>query len=69
MLIGLWNDSTHFPNLCSMKISAYRKSIGDETELYDPFREYDLIYASKVFTESKEPDFGSTPVIRGGKRV
>lgn len=66
MQIGLWNDSTHFPNLCSMKISAYHKSIGDETELYDENHSYDLIYASKVFTESIEPDFGDTPVIRGG---
>lgn len=66
MQIGLWNDSTHFPNLCSMKISAYHKSIGDNTELYDETHHYDLIYASKVFTESIEPDFRDTPVIRGG---
>lgn len=66
MQIGLWNDSTHFPNLCSMKISAWCKSTGDETELYDESHTYDLIYASKIFTESKEPDFGNTPVIRGG---
>ena len=49
-----------------MKISAYHKSVGDETELYDETHSYDLIYASKIFTESKEPDFGDTPVIRGG---
>lgn len=66
MQVGLWNDSTHFPNLCSMKLSAYHKSIGDKTELYDENHSYDLIYASKIFTESKEPDFGDTPVIRGG---
>lgn len=66
MQVGLWNDSTHFPNLCTMKISAYCKSTGDHTELYDPSHEYDLIFASKVFTESKEPDFGNVPVIRGG---
>lgn len=66
MQVGLWNDSTHFPNLCSMKISAFCKSTGDQTELYDASHSYDLIFASKVFTESKEPDFGNTPVIRGG---
>lgn len=66
MLIGLWNDSTKFPNLCSMKISAFHKSIGHSTELYSKDSKYDLIYASKVFTESIEPDFGNTPVIRGG---
>ena len=66
MQVGLWNDSKNFPNLCSMKISAYHKSIGDQTELYDENHSYDLIYASKVFTESIESDFGDTPVIRGG---
>lgn len=66
MQVGLWNDSTNFPNLCSMKISAYCKSTGDNTELYDENHSYDLIFASKVFTESKEPDFGNVPVIRGG---
>ena len=49
-----------------MKISAYCKSTGDTTELYNPDHAYDLIFASKVFTESVEPDFGNTPVIRGG---
>ena len=66
MRVGLWNDSTHFPNLCSMKISAFCKATGDQTELYDENHTYDLIFASKVFTESKEPNFGNTPVIRGG---
>ena len=66
MKVGLWNDSTHFPNLCSMKISAWCKSTGDETELYTPSHTYDLIFASKVFTESIEPNFGDAPVIRGG---
>jgi hypothetical protein len=66
MKVGLWNDSTHFPNLCSMKLSSYHKLLGDETELYDANHSYDVIYASKIFTESIEPDFGDTPVIRGG---
>lgn len=66
MQVGLWNDSKNFPNLCTMKLSAYCKSRGDQTELYNPNNSYDLIYASKVFTESREPDFGKTPVIRGG---
>ena len=66
MQIGLWNDSTNFPNLCSMKISAHHKSLGDETELYNEEHSYDLIYASKIFTETVEPNFGYTHVIRGG---
>ena len=35
-------------------------------ELWNENHTYDLIFASKVFTESIEPDFGNTPVIRGG---
>ena len=35
-------------------------------ELWDENHTYDLIFASKVFTESTEPDFGNTPVVRGG---
>ena len=49
-----------------MKISAFCKSTGDNVELYNENHTYDLIFASKVFTESTEPDFGNTPVIRGG---
>lgn len=66
MQVGLWNDSTNFPNLCTMKISAYLKATGDQTELYNENHKYDLVFASKVFTESTEPDFGNVPVIRGG---
>ena len=49
-----------------MKLSAFCKATGDDTELYNPEHKYDLIFASKIFTETKEPDFGNTPVIRGG---
>lgn len=49
-----------------MKISAFCKATGDEVELYKEDNSYDLIFASKIFTESVEPDFGTTPVIRGG---
>ena len=49
-----------------MKISAYCKLTGDETELWVENHSYDFIFASKIFTESIEPDFGNTPVIRGG---
>lgn len=49
-----------------MKISAYFKSKGDYVEFFNPSHDYDIIFASKVFTESKEPEFGSVPIIRGG---
>jgi hypothetical protein len=44
-----------FPNLASMKISGYHKSKGDSVILktdYDSLQIYDLIYISKVFTDT-----------------
>ena len=48
-----------FPNLCSMKLSYYHKSIGDDVELllsYDNLDQYDKVYISKVFTWTKVPE-------------
>lgn len=48
-----------FPNLASMKISAYNKNLGNEVKLitsYDEdFSQYDDIYLSKVFTATEVP--------------
>lgn len=48
-----------FPNLCSMKLSSYHKSLGDNVELktdYENLNLYDLVYISKVFTSTEIPD-------------
>lgn len=48
-----------FPNLCSMKISAYHKLLGDNVELllnYDNLNEYDKVYISKVFIKTNLPN-------------
>lgn len=37
-----------------MKLSAYHKSIGDEVEMLDYLSHYDLVYASKVFSFTKD---------------
>ena len=48
-----------FPNLASMKISAYNKNLGNDVKLittYDEdFSQYDDIYLSKVFTATQVP--------------
>lgn len=48
-----------FPNLASMKISAYNKNLGNDVKLittYDEdFSQYDDIYLSKVFTATEVP--------------
>jgi len=71
MNIGLIDvDGHNFPNLALMKISAYRKSIGDTVKWYDPLfddNHLDLVYASKIFTFT--PDYKYFPncgVIKGG---
>lgn len=56
-LIG--RNKHRFPNLACMKISAYRKSLGDTVELvtdYDDVGTYDHLYLSKVFTDTDVPD-------------
>lgn len=44
-----------FPNLASMKLSSYHKSNNDNVTLltsYDDIENYDLVYVSKVFTDT-----------------
>lgn len=48
-----------FPNLCSMKLSAYHKNKGDNVTLllsYDDIERYDKVYISKVFTKTVVPE-------------
>lgn len=39
-----------FRNLALMKISAWHKCNGDSTEWFEPLKEYDRVYVSKVFS-------------------
>ncbi|NCB93995.1 MAG: hypothetical protein EOM40_15765, partial [Clostridia bacterium] len=56
----------NFPNLPLMKLSAYHKEKGDAVA-FAKEEIYDLLYISKIFTESKEPVLPvSTQIIRGG---
>jgi len=60
-------DKTKFPNLALMKLSAWHKSRGNETSIYESLLHstYDLVYSSKVFTYTKtEKPFGT--VVYGG---
>ncbi len=55
--IGLVDvDSHNFPNLCLMKLSAYHKAQGDQVEWWDPQSHYDLVYKSRVFTDTYSKD-------------
>ncbi len=71
MKIGLIDvDGHRWPNLCLMKISAYHKARGDMVEWYDGRRHYDLVYMSRVFTDSYSKDYTGTVhadnIVKGG---
>lgn len=58
MKIGLIDvDSHNFPNLCLMKLSEYHTRRGDRVEWWSPKGRYDLVYKSRVFTDTyPEPE-------------
>lgn len=70
MRIGLIDvDSSRFPNLALMKLSAYHKGNGDSVEWYTPFTDrYDRVYVAKVFSTTPDYDLciNANEVIRGG---
>lgn len=60
MKIGLIDvDSHRWPNLCLMKLSAYHKAQGDVVEWWTPEGLYDIVYKSRVFTDTYSKDTAS----------
>lgn len=61
-------DSTNFPNLALMKLSAWHKARGDHVERFMPLDRsaYDVVYSSSVFIG--KPAFTDLPdnALRGG---
>lgn len=71
MKVGLIDvDGHRWPNLCLMKLSAYHKARGDTVEWHDGRKRYDVVYMSRVFTDSYSKDFTGTvyadQIIKGG---
>ena len=71
MKVGLVSvDSHNFPNLCLMKLSAYHKAQGDMVEWWQPAGWYDVVYKSRVFTDTYSQDniyiANAGIVIKGG---
>ena len=57
MKIGLYDvDGHNWPNLCLMKLSAHHKNRRDSVEMWSPKGSYDLVYKSRVFTDSYSKD-------------
>lgn len=65
--IGLINVDSKLPNLALMKISAIHKEVNNEVEWFQPLfsQKYDKVYASKIFTFSKDK-YVPKDAIRGG---
>ncbi len=57
--IGLIDIDSKIPNLALMKLSAYYKKLGYQTELSWPlfYQNYEKVFASKIFTYSDLPNF------------
>lgn len=67
MRIGLHDsDSTGFPNLALMKLSAWHKMQGDTVEWWIPLFQYDRVYSSKIFTFTPENPYLPEDTIKGG---
>lgn len=69
--IGLIDvDSHNFPNLCLMKLSAYHKAQGHQVCFWNPLFYFDVVYKSRVFTDTYSKDNitvrNAGQVIRGG---
>lgn len=55
--IGLIDvDSHNFPNLCLMKLSAYHKAQGHQVCFWNPLFYFDVVYKSRVFTDTYSKD-------------
>lgn len=63
-------DSHHFPNLCLMKLSAYHKARGHQVCWWNPLFSFDVVYKSRVFTDTYSKDTitvaNAGTVIKGG---
>ena len=65
--IGLIDvDSHNWPNLCLMKLSAYHKAQGHSVEWWKPEGRYDVVYKSRVFTDTYSKD---TVTVRNAGKV
>ena len=71
MNIGLIDvDSHNFPNLALMKLSAYHKGRGDQVEWWNGLKHYDIVYKSRIFTDTYSEDvdycINADKVVKGG---
>ncbi len=56
MKIGLADVDLQLSNLCLMKLSEYHTRRGDWVEWWNPKGRYDLVYKSRVLTDTNPKD-------------
>ena len=67
MGIGIHDsDQTKFPNLALMKLSESHKNKGDDVSFFEPGKNYDWVYSSKVFTFTSTDPLLPINSIKGG---
>lgn len=69
MNVGLFNIDSKIPNLALMKLSAWHKAQGDDTEIYEPMlhKTYSKVYASKIFKyPHPNDDYVTSDMVCGG---
>jgi len=54
LAIGLIDVDSKIPNLALMKLSSYYKNLGERVEFVQPNEHYERIFASAIFTRSKD---------------
>ena len=74
MIVGLVDADNYkklgncFPNLALMKLSAWHKQKGDLVEWHNPWKHYDRVYISKVFSFTPDYEFpiNADEILGGG---
>lgn len=66
MRVGLAQVDGKWPNLALMRLSTWHKQQGDEVELFTPLRQYDRVYASKVFDFTPDSHYLPAGTTKGG---
>jgi hypothetical protein len=55
-----------WPNLALAKLVAWHRLQGDQVERFSPLRQYDRVYASKVFLDTPDDPYVPLGAIKGG---
>ena len=66
MRVGIVQVDGKWPNLALAKLAAHHRAAGDEVEWFSPLDGADIVYASKIFTDTPDDPYLPEDVVRGG---